>query len=1067
MPASLAKLSPPRLARVVRRERLSRWLDGAHAPVVWVGATAGAGKTTAVSAYLTERKALQRWYRVDSGDVDLASFFFYLSGLAPAARKRRALPIFGPEFADQPVAFARRFFRDFYSRLPTGSAMVLDDVHAASRTLLPTILAVAIEELPPELRLFLVSREDVPAAFAGFRATDRLAVVDASALLFDDEESSALIGDRIGEGTSDEAKHNVLRAARGWAAGLVLLSEQAAGSVSYVAPAAIAAGQPLFDYFAREVYERLGEIDRRFMELTALLPAFTAQSSATITGREDAAAMLDELHRRRLFVTRAGNGYVYHDLFRGFLLGRLTERVALADLHAARGRAAAAALAEGHAEFAIGLLLDARDWKPAIELIETQGATLLRQGRRETLRAFVDRLPKPSKDAAPKIDYLLGVACMIEDERRALLHFERAHERLLARGEKATACLAAAQAILALHLSWNSNIGGKTWVKRLSELLPYADALAEDERLAVSTAMLHATSMDETYTTDDAATSAEVDRVIAVLEGDSTEIDANARVLAADALNEHSLATGNRSLFERAVAAATPWLADRNLSSWAKCHWLISFAVSSGRRWPYTRSGFPYASAQGALEESWKTANREELASLRFAATNGMLNVAGAFGDLELARTLLTRFEAEYNPAHPRQLELLLTQKAMYFGRCGHYAEALAAVDATIEAAGRAELQLAELWSPWLTRIGALIGLERHEEAASEACEHEPKFSGVFARIFAIAAATAHLRRAKRDGAQDYVERLRACMAEVRGLGWGNYFTAIPLIVAEIFADALEHGIERDFIVAAIRRRRLKPPARYAPAWPWRVRIRALGPLEIECDDVPVRFGAKAQLKPLEVLKVLIAMPQHRADLQQLHSRLWPDATEDAAKAALEVAVHRLRKLLNCDDALRISAGKLSLSPEHVWVDASAFEAWLPDAQRELDAQPATAAADLLAERLFRDYRGPLFGDDEASPWSIGARERLHQGFLRLVLGLGRFHEVHKDWPRAAAIYERGLAQDQLAEEFYRGLIRCHLVRNEPAAAMLVFRRCREILSVVLGIAPAAATRDLVAKVAG
>jgi len=31
---------------------------------------------------------------------------------------------------------------------------------------------------------------------------------------------------------------------------------------------------------------------------------------------------------------------------------------------------------------------------------------------------------------------------------------------------------------------------------------------------------------------------------------------------------------------------------------------------------------------------------------------------------------------------------------------------------------------------------------------------------------------------------------------------------------------------------------------------------------------------------------------------------------------------------------------------------------------------------------------------------------------------------------------------------------------------MSVFRRCREILSVVLGIAPAAATRDLLSKVA-
>src|ERR1019366_1203390 len=95
------------------------------------------------------------------------------------------------------------------------------------------------------------------------------------------------------------------------------------------------------------------------------------------------------------------------------------------------------------------------------------------------------------------------------------------------------------------------------------------------------------------------------------------------------------------------------------------------------------------------------------------------------------------------------------------------------------------------------------------------------------------------------------------------------------------------------------------------------------------------------------------------------------------------------------------SAGKLQLAASHVWVDAAAFESWLDDAQRQLDAQPESPAASALAERLFNDYRGRLFGDDEATEWSIGPRERLHGKFLQLVVGLGRFHETSQDWPRA------------------------------------------------------------------
>jgi DNA-binding SARP family transcriptional activator len=1064
MPAPLAKLSPPRLARTVRRQRLHRLFDeGLRAPVVWIGAAAGSGKTTATAEYLASRKGALRWYRVDSGDLDLASFFYYLARTATAGG-RKPLPIFGPEFTDQPVAFARRFFRDYYTRLPADATIVFDDLHVAAPTLLPTIVAVAIEELPPGFRVFLLSREQIPSTFAGFRATDRVAVVDDAILRFDDGEAAALVHDRLGD--ASELEREVQRAAQGWAAGLVLLSEQAMGSATPGTPVSTTPGQTLFDYFAREVYERLDEADRRFTALTALLPEFTAQAASTVTEREDAAAVLDDLYRRQLFITRAGARYVYHDLFRAFLLDRLPERVPPDELRAARVRAASAAIGEDYGEIAIGLLLDAHAWERAVELVESHGAALLRQGRRETLRAFVDRLPEQARNAAPRIDYWLGVASMIDDERRALTHFERAHSGFIVRADEPSACLAAAQAVLAIHLSWNSSIDGVAWVRRLLALQPHADTLPEGDRLTVATAMIRGASMDETYRADDAVSIAEAERSIAILERPTTDIDVNARLIAADALQERSIERNDRPLFERAVAAVTPLLSDRSVTSWAKCHWLIAFGMVSGRRFTYAKPGFPYATAQDALQEAWETARREELRSLQFAATNTMLNVAGATGDRDLYDALVTRLESECNPAHPRQVALMLDHKRTFLSRRGRYEEALATADASLEAAIRAQEQWGDLWIGWMGRAQVLIALRRYGEAAAYSRENAQRVSGAFRRALLIVAASADALAATESGAADYAERLRRIMSDVRDMGWANYMMEIGPIVARLWADALEHGIERAFIVAAIRRRGLEPPTRYAPAWPWRVRIRALGPLEVECDDVPLRFGARAQLKPLEVLKVLVAMPSHRADAQQLQSWLWPEATEDAAKAALEVAVHRLRKLLNCDDAVRASAGKLSLPPEYVWVDASAFEAWLPEAQRELDGQPAAPAADMLAQRLFRDYRGPLFGDDEAAPWSVGPRERLHQGFLRLAAGLGRFHEVHKDWSRAAAVYERGIAQDQLAEELYRGLIRCHLARNEPAAAMSVFRRCREILSVVLGIAPAAATRDLVSKVA-
>jgi len=1071
MPVALAKLTPPRLTRVVRRERLHRLLDAdASPPVAWFGAAAGAGKTTAAAEFLASRHIPRFWYRVDAGDLDLASFFFYLACGVPAARKRKSLPIFGPEFAEQPVSFARRFFRDFFAHLPTGSALVFDDIHVAAETLLPAIIAIAIEELPPDFRLFLLSHSPPPSTFASFRATDRLGVVDESVLRFDDHEASALIRVRLGATADTRLQQCLQAAARGWAAGLVLLSEQAVRSGTIDTQVTDGPGHLLFHYFAREVVGHMLDTDQQFIELTALLPEFTAKAAATVTGRVDAQSLLDDLYRRQLFVTRLADKpprYSYHDLFREFLLERLQERMDREALNAARLRAAEAALADGLVERAIALSLEAEAWEYAVELVCGRARAMLQQGRRATLRAFAASIPIATRLLHPWLDYWLGVASMIDDLTLAREHFERAYAAFLASGESSAACLVAAQAVLGIHMSWATNVGGLLWVKRLDQSATALNSLAPSDRLRVMAALLRAAAMDETYRVNEESIAVAVESAIQELEGTAAGIDANDRFIIADTLQEHALSTGQPALFERTVAAVTPYLADRSLTSWARCHWLISFGTVSGRRYPYRKPGFPFATAEAALHDAWATCQREGLADLRFAATMNLINVFRAAGDDKQARTLLDRLDTECNPARPTQVCILMSQRGMQFARDGRYREALAANDASLVAAAAAQLPASERWDVWLARGQILIALDRCEEAAAFMREHAPKFSGVFLQAIAIVAASADTWAARREDASDYVERLRRCMEDVRLMGWTNYMTGIPLVVSQLWSDALEHDIERDFIVAAIRRRRLVPPVRYNPAWPWPVRVRVLGHVDIECDDAPVRVAGKAQLKPLELLKILVMSPHHRVDERQVERWLWPESAEDAAKAALEVAIHRLRKLLRCDEAVRVAGGKLHLSPEHVWVDAAAFEDWLDYAQRQLDAQPKVPAADLLAERLFGDYRGQLFGDDSPTPWSIGPRERLHNKFLQLAGGLGRFHEVHQDWARAGAVYERGLAQDQLAEDFYRGLIRCQIARNEPAAALHTFRRCRDVLSVVLGVVPAPATRALVAKIAG
>jgi DNA-binding SARP family transcriptional activator len=50
------------------------------------------------------------------------------------------------------------------------------------------------------------------------------------------------------------------------------------------------------------------------------------------------------------------------------------------------------------------------------------------------------------------------------------------------------------------------------------------------------------------------------------------------------------------------------------------------------------------------------------------------------------------------------------------------------------------------------------------------------------------------------------------------------------------------------------------------------------------------------------------------------------------------------------------------------------------------------------------------------------------------------------------------LERDNLAEAVYRRLMVCQRELGDAAGAMLTYRRCRELLSIVLGRAPAAET---------
>jgi DNA-binding SARP family transcriptional activator len=282
----------------------------------------------------------------------------------------------------------------------------------------------------------------------------------------------------------------------------------------------------------------------------------------------------------------------------------------------------------------------------------------------------------------------------------------------------------------------------------------------------------------------------------------------------------------------------------------------------------------------------------------------------------------------------------------------------------------------------------------------------------------------------------------------------------IPEMMTELFARALETGIETDYVHRFIRKRGLEPGKHYTEEWPWPIRIHTLGRFELRLDGEPVPSTGKTKQRVLDLLKAIVAFGPHGAAMEALTAALWPDAEGDAARDALDVTLHRLRKLLGVERAIVVADGRVSLNSQCVWVDVGAFE-------RAVEETEPGDNRDLSPEaigRVLKLYGGHFLQGDGERHWLLTQRERLRSKFLRYVERCGDAWEGGRQIGSAIELYRRALELEPLAETLYHRLMLCYMRDGRNAEALEVCRRCRQMLSIVLGVRPSAETEALHAE---
>ena len=1062
---AFAKTTRPTIGSAVEREELFARLDAPSGrTVVWISGPPGAGKTTLAASYVNARRPQSVWYQVDADDADPASFFHYLrhaTGKLGAARARE-LPSYTAQHANDVASFARKFFRQLFSSGAEPLMIVLDNLHAvAADGPLYAALEAGFTQVPKGCCVIVTSRVGPLASLAKLQVSGQMCHISGAELRVGPDDIVAIAALR-GQIVSPEAAANLYERTQGWAAGLVLMLEHSKFSGRIVDLPSDATPQAIFDFLAGEIFDRFELRTREFLLRVACLPRMTAAVAATLSGEAHAERLLINLVRNDYFVREAafegGRVFQLHPLLRDFLRNRAAQSMPEVLAGTWLRRAALLAQDAGQTEDAVALLIDTGDWDEVARIALDDADTLLAQGRSETLAGWIELLPPMLVEANPRLLRAWAASLAHASPRAARQRFERAFDGYRASADAEGMMRCCCGVIEAIVAEFDDVAPVDRWVDTLDALLAADDQASTGPIVVIAaTTLVRATLLRSPGSPRIADWLGRAERAV---QSTATQLPEHVSAEVPFARGIAALSRGE------IITADTAFDALRREAADAPLHRRLARAIAVGLSLVVSGS---YASARESTKEALATAAAEGIHAydewLRAVAAVASLGA----GDRVGARSMLEQLDAE-------------TAKLRRGDRaCVCFIRAwLAALEGDIVVAQReAKLALAiaiETGIPWfeaLARIALaqlqLGGTDRRTmEAQLRGAEtlaermHSPwlRFG---AHLVACAAA-----REQGDQAQA-LARLRAglLLGYEHGIrpppGWQ------PQALAELCSLALEAQIEPEFARTLIREGKLAPraPPLLIRGWPWSIRIICLGEFQCLRGDVPIELSGKGPGRPMELLKVLIALGRHNVRTEQLADALWPHMEADYAYKSFTATLHRLRRSLEAEDALVLRDGRLTLNKAMIWMDTWALEHLLDDfetARRSASALDGEVLRRKFVEDVLAIYRGPFLPDESDQPSYIACREQIRARLLRALSHAARGLQEAGIPEAAADIYLRFIEVDELCEPLHRQLMLCYERCGTPMDALTTYERLRMILSTRLKTMPSSETQALYAR---
>ncbi len=777
--------------------------------------------------------------------------------------------------------------------------------------------------------------------------------------------------------------------------------------------------------------------------------------ATSISGHPKARHLLRNLTRNDYFVTERreapGPVYQFHPLFREFLMARARETFSDVDYAALLNKAADLLEQSEQIESAVELRRELGQWDRIERIIKHHAPDLVHQGRNETLYQWIDDLPREYFRADPWLQYWAGVSRRQAAPREARQLFERAFHEFSAAPEQdrdglCSSCCGIVDAIL--HEFDDLSLLDP-WIDRLDELISLLEPDCELRTRSTSTLLLARILRRPTH----AGLLKDIEVFNSRFRQHASEIShLDLDPLAAIA----SLLGGDFARAEDITADFRAWLQSSQASSLALG--TLSFIESL-----YLTMTADHDASLGAVARGLEVMRSHgshvwvnELLGIGIAS-------ALAAGDVQNAERMLE--EMAESTAGRRRLD-----RCLY-----HYMTAWAATLNGDELQAYHHQQMAlrlalDVGAPLLEtfcRLGlAQVAILCEDERKASAELRQVEELGTAERYplirFMINLAAAHCELQKSNAGRES-SSLHAAMALGREYGFKHALWWLPASMSRLCALALDADIEPAYVRSLIRERDLLPDfaSPRIEAWPWPFRVYTFGRFRlIKENDVPTGLD-KGQSRPMELLKVLIALGARDVPSEQLTETLWSNVDSDDGYRSFTATLHRLRKNLGEDDAVTLVDGCVSLSNRYFWLDTWALQ----DAFEEIDIALRTTPTRLnedsvrqLTDGLLHLYAGGFLEDESEHSCYATCREHFRTMFRRRLDKLTAHWQQSGNWSTAAECYEQAIEVDARSEDLYRSLMICYRELGRPADAVEVYEHCCTTLAASLETSPSAET---------